>query len=156
MWVEPHEEDPNVNIVLQSGITMGDDKGKQPEDITWVRKAPKKEAKFDLDHARETLMKAKKSFIEAFPSGSKDKLDEEMHPSMLMTFLETCMKLLQDSKVMEGLQELINRCDGNTPGESHMVQNIGKLKARIGREMRLTMQIGEYEMDQGILDLGLC
>ncbi len=26
---------------------------------------------------------------------------------------------------------------------------------RIGREMRLTVQIGEYEMDQVILDLGL-
>jgi len=25
---------------------------------------------------------------------------------------------------------------------------------RMGREMRLTMQIGEYEMDQAILDLG--
>jgi len=28
MRFEPHEEDSNVNIVLQSGIAMGDDKGK--------------------------------------------------------------------------------------------------------------------------------
>jgi len=28
MRFEPHEEDPNVNIVLQSGIAMIDDKGK--------------------------------------------------------------------------------------------------------------------------------
>lgn len=66
------------------------------------------------------------------------------------------MKLLRDSKVVKGLQELINRCsrkDGAT-GEPHMVRNIGKHKARTGREMRLTTQIREYEMDQVILDLG--
>ena len=35
-----------------------------------------------------------------------------------------------------------------------MVQKIGKHKARIGHEMRLTVEIGEYEMDQVVLDLG--
>lgn len=64
------------------------------------------------------------------------------------------MKLLHDIKAMKGLQELINRCVGNTPGESCIVQKIGKHKGRTGREMRLTMHIGEYEMDQVILDLG--
>lgn len=55
---------------------------------------------------------------------------------------------------MKGLQELINRCAKNTLGEPHMVWKIGKHKTRIGHEMRLTTQIGEYEMDQVILDLG--
>ena len=36
-----------------------------------------------------------------------------------------------------------------------MVQKIGKHALRTGREMRLTSQISEYEMDQVILDLGL-
>ena len=49
MRSELREEDLNVNIVLQSGIMMGDDKGKQPKDSTWVRKAPAKEAEFDLE-----------------------------------------------------------------------------------------------------------
>ncbi len=31
---------------------------------------------------------------------------------MLTTFLETCMKLLCDSKAMKELQELINKCVG--------------------------------------------
>lgn len=35
-----------------------------------------------------------------------------------------------------------------------MVWKIGKHKARIGREMRLNAQIGKYEMDQVIMDLG--
>ena len=64
------------------------------------------------------------------------------------------MKLLCDSKAMKGLQELINRCVGNTLGEPRVVRNIGENKARTGCEMRLTTQIGEYKMDQVILDLG--
>ena len=68
---------------------------------------------------------------------------------MLTTFLETCIKLLRDSKVMKGLQELINKCVGkeNYPKGPHMVRKIGKHKARTGCEMRLTVQIGDYEMD---------
>jgi len=52
---------------------------------------------------------------------------------------------------------LINKCVSkeNSPEEPHVVRKIGKHKARTGREMRLTAQIGEYEMDQVILDLGL-
>lgn len=75
---------------------------------------------------------------------------------MITTLLETCMKLIHDSKAMKGLQELINQCAGKdgTIGELRMVNNLGKHKARIGCEMRLTTQIGEHEMDQSVLDLG--
>ena len=34
MRSELREEDPNVNIMLQSGITTRDDKGKKPEEST--------------------------------------------------------------------------------------------------------------------------
>ena len=78
-----------------------------------------------------------------------------MHPEMVMTFLETCMKLLHDSKAVKGLQELINRCVGTVPRESRVVRKIGKHKTKTGREMRLTLEIGGYEMDQVILDFGL-
>lgn len=64
------------------------------------------------------------------------------------------MKLLHDIKAVNGLQELINRCTRNTLGEPCVVWKIGKHKSRIGREMRLTTQIGEYEMDQIIMNLG--
>jgi len=83
-----------------------------------------------LECARETFMEAKKSFTEASTSGSKDKHDQEMDPYMLTTFLETYMKLLHDSKAVKGLQELINRCTGNTLGEPRVVRNIGKNKTR--------------------------
>lgn len=75
---------------------------------------------------------------------------------MLTTFLETYMKLLSSSKALKGLQELINKCASkeNSPERLHVVRKIGKHKARIGRDMRLTTQIGQYEMEQFILDLG--
>lgn len=110
MRYEPRKEDPNVNMVLKSSMTIGEDKGKQPEEDTWVRKAPIKEPEFDLEHEKETFMEAKKSFTEASTSGSKDQPEPGMDPYMLTTFLETCMKLLHDNKAVKGLQELIIRC----------------------------------------------
>lgn len=49
---------------------------------------------------------------------------------------------------------MINKCVGNDPKGLCVVRKIGKHKARIGHEMMLTMEIGEYEMDQVILGLG--
>lgn len=94
MRLEHREEDPNVNIILRSGIMTDDDKGKQLEENGWVRKAPEKEVGFDLERAKETFMEAKKSFIEASTSGSQDKLLEtntstKIDPSVLTMFLET-------------------------------------------------------------------
>jgi len=109
---------------------MGDDKGKQPENNAWARKTPAKEVEFYLEHARETFMEAKKSFTEASTSGSRDKPNQEMDHYMVMTFLETYMKLLHNNKAVKGLQELINRCARNTPGELRVVHRIGKHKAR--------------------------
>lgn len=73
---------------------------------------------------------------------------------MLTKFLETCMKLPHNSKDVKGLQELINRCVGTAPGELRVVWKIGNNATRTGREMRLTTQIREYEMEQVILKLG--
>ena len=156
MRAEPHEEDLNINIVRWSGATTGEDKGKQPEEGEWVYKALENETQFDLECAKEIFMEVKKTFTEASTSESQGKTLEEMDPSMITKFLETCMKLLCNNKVVKGLQELINRCTSkeNSPSEPRVVKKIGKNKTRTGREMRLTTQIGEYEMDQVILDLG--
>lgn len=152
MRSESHEEDPNVNMMLKSSITMGDDKGKKLEESVWIRKAPTKEPEFDLEKTKEKFMEAKKSFMEASTSGSKDQLEPGMDPSILTPFMETCMKLMCGSKAIKGLHELINRCIGS--GEPCVVQKLGKHALQTGREMRLIAQIAEYEMDQVILDLG--
>lgn len=117
MRAEPREEDQSMNIVLRSGITTGHDKGKQLEEDGWVCKALEKEVGFDLAHAKEMFMEDKKSFVEASTSGSQKKVQQtnvpiEVDPSILTAFLETCMKLMRDSKVVKGLQEIINKCTG--------------------------------------------
>ena len=90
-----------------------------------------KEPEFDLERTKETFMEAKKSFVDASTSGSKDRPEPEMDPSMFTIFLEMCMKLLCDSKVIKGLQELINRCVGTVQGEPQLVRKIGKHKTII-------------------------
>ena len=106
-------------------------------------------------------METKKSFTEASTSGSQEKLLEtsmpiEIDSSVLTMLLETCMKLLCTSKVVKQLQELMNKCAGkeNTPRGHCIARKIDKHKARTRCEMRLTAQIGDYEMDQVILHLG--
>ena len=96
---------------------------------------PVKEVEFDYSGS---FMQAKKSFADASTSGRKDKPELEMDPSMLTMFLETCMKLLHNSKTVKGLQELINICIGTMPGELCVVRKIRKHKTQTGREMRLT------------------
>lgn len=100
------------------------------------RKALEKEVRFDLEHAQETFMEVKKSFVEASTSGIQNKVQEtnvpaEIDPSILTMFLETCIKLLHDSKVVEGLQELINKCTSKEKVlDGHqVVRRIGKHKA---------------------------
>jgi len=68
-----------------------------------------KESELDSEHVKEMVMEDMKSFKEASTSGSKDQPEPGMDPSMLTTFLETCMKLLRDNKAIKGLQELITR-----------------------------------------------
>jgi len=111
MKAKLHEEGTNVNMMLKSGATIGEDKGKQPEEDAWVRKAPTKQPELDLEHAKETFMEAKKSFTEASTSSSKDQMESDT--SMLTTLLETCMKLLWDTKAVKRLQEVITRCAGS-------------------------------------------
>ena len=69
MRAKPQKEDLNVNIVLRSGMTTHDNKGKQPEEGGWVCKAPEKEVGFDLERAKGKFMEEKKSFAEASASG---------------------------------------------------------------------------------------
>jgi len=56
--------------VLRRKVTTGDDKGKQPKEDGWVRKALEKEAGFDSASVEETFMEANKSFAEASTLGS--------------------------------------------------------------------------------------
>jgi len=64
------------------------------------------------------------------------------------------MKLLRDQKAVEGLQELIDNCasQDNLLPEQHAVNKVNRSKKRTSREMWLTPQIGDFDMDYIILD----
>lgn len=78
MMAKPREEYPNVNTVLQIGMTTSEDKGKQPQEGEWIEKALEKEVGFDLERTKEIFMEARKSFVEASTSGSQVRQSEEM------------------------------------------------------------------------------
>ena len=71
MRSEPREEDRNVNIVLQSGIAIGDDKGKKSEDNAWVHKAPVKELEFELERAHEMFMEERRASLMSPPKEAR-------------------------------------------------------------------------------------
>lgn len=114
MRFEPREEDQCINIILRSGMATDTDKGKQPEEDGWMHKDVEKEVDFDLNRAKETFMEAKKNFVEDCTSTNHEKIPitsatQEVYPSILATFLKSCMKILRNQKVVEGLQELIDK-----------------------------------------------
>jgi hypothetical protein len=76
--------------------------------------------------------------------------------SKLMEFLYTCIKLVQDESVVQELQNLIKQYElGNIdPLLNREVHQIGK-KRRKNEELHLNSQIGEYDIDYVVLDLGL-
>lgn len=136
MKAEPRTEDPNINMMLRSGTSIGEDKGKKTKAYTWVRKALVKQPEFDLTQASETFLEAKEKFMEASPSSSKGQPDLQHDNSLITTFLETCMKLLRDANAVKGLWEFIARCV--RADEPHMIRKLGKHVLHTEWEMRLT------------------
>ena len=72
------------------------------------------------------------------------------------TFLRACLKLLRSPQAGEGLQVLLQDCAAqpNMTTEVKEVHKLHSYKRLTEREMHLIAQIGDYEIDQVILDLG--
>lgn len=103
MRAEPRKEENSINIMTQSDIATGENKGKQLEAKQWVRKVGEKEVWFDLSHTKETFMEAKNSFAEASTLGTHENYGrnnsaQDVYPSLLAEFLMTCMKILRDRR----------------------------------------------------------
>jgi hypothetical protein len=75
--------------------------------------------------------------------------------SKLMEFLCTCVKLIQDKGIVQELHNLIRHYElGNIEPLLNMaVHQIGK-RRRTNKELHLNAQIGEYDIDYVVLDLG--
>jgi len=74
------KEDPNLNMILISGMAIEEDTGKLTKENVEVDK--------------ETCLEARKSFAEVSTLGSKDQPVPETDPLMIATLLETCTKFL--------------------------------------------------------------
>jgi hypothetical protein len=72
-----------------------------------------------------------------------------------MEFLYTFIKLIRDESVLQELQNLIRQYDLGKidPLLNREVHQIGK-KRRNNKELHLNAQIGEYDIDYVVLDLG--
>jgi hypothetical protein len=89
----------------------------------------------------------------AFDHSASPKEGKEV--SKLMEFLYTCIKLIQDESVVQELQNLIRqyeieRIDPLLNKEVHQLSK----KRRKNKELHLHAQIGEYDIDYVVLDLG--
>jgi hypothetical protein len=73
----------------------------------------------------------------------------------LMECLCTCVKLIQDKSDVQELQDLIKQYEIGKidPLLNRAVHQIGK-RRRTNKELHLHAQIGEYEIDYMVLNLG--
>lgn len=131
MRAEPREEDPSINMVLRSGTTIGGNPQEERAEGGKRRDTATKKHDFEPEQGKKMSREAQRSFAATSTPGRRDQTEPRLDPSMITTFLETCMKLLRDSKVIQGLQELITRCVGS--GEPQVVQKIGRVCAPDGR-----------------------
>ena len=65
-------------------------------------------------------------------------------------FFESCLSLARDSDSLVELEELLHLPDKTVKDSA--VNSLQKRKT--GKEMRMNVQIGDYEVDSVILDLG--
>jgi hypothetical protein len=75
--------------------------------------------------------------------------------SKLMEFIYTCIKIIQDENVVRELQNLIKQYELGKidPLLNRAVHQIGK-RRRKDKELHLNSQIGKYDIDYVVLDLG--
>ena len=125
-----------------------------------VRKTPDKIPAFDITREKGTFMDARKDFVDLNTPGATIQQQRQQlqsskassdKVSTLTSFLQSCMKLLRNQNVLDELQKVIESCEPHqSPVKGKSVNRV----RRIGREMRLHAQIGDYDMTDIILDLG--
>ena len=79
-------------------------------------------------------------------SKSEDKV------SKLKPFLSSCLALIQDKDALAELEALIETLSEEDQPANKV--NSVKTKFKMGHELRMSAQIGDYDMDYIILELG--
>ena len=141
------DRNPGANVVTHSRMaTRGPTREVTKGPL--IRQAPINREGLDRKTIQETIVavhqKLAKTKEATMQTPAHLKVGEDMRP-----FLQACMKLLCHQKTKENLQVVIDSC----VGQSHLspevqdVPKLGRYRKCTGREMRLTAQIGNYEMD---------
>jgi len=73
----------------------------------------------------------------------------------IKTFLQSCVKLLNDPSSVKVLQNMLERCNTEVEGklEKKTINHL-HTRSRTSREFRLNSNIGDFNMGYIILDLG--
>jgi hypothetical protein len=166
--------DPRVIVITRGGIATGEDAmtpGKTTEQ-SGVRNIAEKTQEFDLEREKQTFEEERKEFGRDQASSSKAQLevrecgmplafDQSTSPgegkevSKLMEFLCTCINFIKDENSIQELQNLIRRYElgKGDPLLNKAVHQLSK-KRRTNMELHLSAQIGDYDIDYVILNLG--
>jgi hypothetical protein len=172
--VEPHGVDPRVVVITRGGTAIGGDRV-TPGKITkesGVRRVAEKTWEFDPKKDKKTFEEARKYFGRDQASSSKAQpevrecgipldFDQSASPregkevSRLMEFLCTCINLIKDEKSIQELKILIRQYEiGRVyPLLNKGVHQLSK-KRRTNKELHLNAQIGDYDIDHVVLNLG--
>ena len=119
---------------------------KAPTRDTVQDQEPAREAQFDCVDPRTAAVPAQPSPQDLQPQNAPtDRV------STLSSFLQSCMKLLRNENALKELQKFLAVTD---PQRGVDYEKTVSHVRRTGREMRLNVQIGEYDMTDVILDLG--
>ena len=152
---KPRMKDVDVGIVTHAGATTSDDGQRQ-----LVRIAGKKKVAFDVVTKKDTFFESKQVIgrnpgklpIIDMPSAFDPSV--EAGPSQqygtLCKFFESCLSLERDSDALVELETLLHLPDKTIKDST--VNSLQKRKT--GKEMRMNIHIGDYEVDPVILDLG--
>jgi hypothetical protein len=172
--VEPHDEDPRVIVITRGGVVIGKDRvtpGKTTEG-SGIRRDAEKTQLFDPRKEKQNFEEARREFFEEHDSSSRKQpevrecgmpleFDQSALPGKgkevrkLVDFLCTCINLIKDERVVQDLQHLIRqyeigRVDPLLNKEVHKVSR----KRRTNKELHLNAQIGDYDIDYLVVDLG--
>ena len=151
---KPQMRDVNVGIITRACATTGDD-GPRVQ----VRLIDKKKVTFDIVTEKYTFFDARNEIgrnlgklpivdmpfafdpsIEAGPSRKHGTLQQ---------FFESCLLLARDPEALIEIEKLLYHRDKALKDSA--VNSLQKRKT--GKEMRMNIQIGDYEVDSVILDL---
>jgi hypothetical protein len=174
--VEARDDGRNINIVMHVGAKTGADTVRQdPTQHQWVKKHTEPQDSLMRGKKNKYSRKQDRSSSSKYVSSTSitqhtqkvpmyeiplsmdhtSKVPPIAQVSTIKTFLQSCVKLLNDPSSVKVLQNMLEIC--NTVVEGKLEQktvNHLHTRRRTSREFRLNANIGDFNMGDIILDLG--